>query len=103
MKKYGEDQPSPKVTELSFGTYNKKMTEPETDFDWLSSMKSAVKDYMEDPMISKEITTSLFYEMLEGIIYTSSNKCINKMNKSMPIIIISGQDDPVGDMGKGVT
>ena len=54
-------------------------------------------------MINKELTTSLFLEMLNGIAYTSSNKCINKMNKSMPIIIISGQDDPVGDMGKGVT
>ncbi len=103
IDKYGEDNTSTKVKELSFGTYNKKFEEPETDFDWLSSKKSAVQEYMDDPMISKEITTSLFYELLTGIAYTSSNKCIDKMNKSMPIIIISGQDDPVGDMGKGVT
>lgn len=103
IKKYGEENPSPKVTDLSFGAYNKKIVNPKTPYDWLTSSEIATKTYMEDSMIYKEISTSLFYEMLTGIAYTSSTKSINKMNKSIPIILISGGDDPVGDMSKGVT
>lgn len=103
VETYGEDKTSPKVKELSFGTYNKKINNPKTEFDWLSSADTAVNEYLQDPHIEKEITTSLFYELLDGMSYTCSNKSIDKINKSIPIIIISGQDDPVGDMGKGVT
>lgn len=103
MKKYGPANSSKKVNDLSFGTYNKKIQNPKTPYDWLSSSEISIKSYMEDPMINKELTTSLFLEMLNGIAYTSSSKCIDKMNKSIPIILLSGQDDPVGDMGKGVT
>ena len=103
IKKYGPSNSSKKVNDLSFGTYNKKIKNPKTPYDWLSSSDISIKSYIEDPMINKELTTSLFLEMLNGIAYTSSNKCINKMNKSIPIILLSGQDDPVGDMAKGVT
>lgn len=103
IKKYGAENPSPKVTKLSFGTYNKKISNPKTPYDWLTTSEPSLKQYMEDPMIGKELSTSLFYEMLELIAYTSSNKCIDKINKNIPIILLSGKDDPVGDMGKGVS
>ena len=54
-------------------------------------------------IVGKELTTSLFYEMLNGIAYTSKIKTIEKMDKTIPIILLSGEEDPVGDMTKGIT
>ena len=31
-----------------------------------------------------------------------SKKNLKRMNRNTPVLFLSGQDDPVGDMGKGV-
>ena len=41
--------------------------------------------------------------MLNGIAYTSKTKTFEKMDKTIPIILLSGEEDPVGDMTKGIT
>lgn len=102
IKKYGDSAYTDKINELSFGTYNKQLKNPKTKYDWLSKSKNNLEKYQQDPMVGKELTTSLFYEMLEGISYTSKESTIKKMNKSLPIIILSGEEDPVGEMTKGV-
>ena len=103
IKKYGDDKTSTTINELSFGTYNKKIKNPKTPYDWLSKSKENLDKYQNDPLVGKELTTSLFYEMLGGIAYTSKPKVIEKMNKEVPIILMSGTEDPVGDMSKGIT
>ena len=40
--------------------------------------------------------------MMTGIKYISSPKNLERMNKDMPVYFISGDDDPVGEYGKGV-
>ena len=103
IKKHGDDKPSKTINDLSFGTYNKKINNPTTPYDWLSKSKENLDNYQKDPLVGKELTTSLFYEMLNGIAYTSKIKTIEKMDKSIPIILLSGEEDPVGDMTKGIT
>ena len=43
----------------------------------------------------------MFRELLLGMAITNSFKNI-KDSKKMPILIISGDEDPVGELGKGV-
>ena len=40
--------------------------------------------------------------MLRGIAYIEKTENLKRMNRNTPILFLSGQDDPVGDMGKGV-
>ena len=40
--------------------------------------------------------------MFEGLGYITKKSNIAKMDKKAPVLFISGNDDPVGDMGKGV-
>jgi len=40
--------------------------------------------------------------MLNGISYIQSKKNLARMNRQTPVLIVSGQNDPVGGMGKGV-
>ena len=43
-----------------------------------------------------------FREMLEGIALITRQSNVAKMDKNLPILFISGEMDPVGDLGKGV-
>ena len=40
--------------------------------------------------------------MLEGLGYLTRQSNIDKMDKDLPVLFIAGDQDPVGDMGRGV-
>lgn len=101
-KKAGEDHTTPLIQQLSFGTYNKRFAPNRTSFDWLCSSEEGLNDYMEDPLIGSDISAGLFREMLDGMIFTGNLNNQKKMDMDIPILLISGEEDPVGDSGKGV-
>ena len=101
-KRLGEDQPSPVVTKLSFGTYNKLFAPNRTGFDWLSVNEENVDAYIADPLCGGNASIGLFREMLGGMSYIAKPENLKKMNLNTPILFISGGMDPVGDCGKGV-
>ena len=49
------------------------------------------------------MSSGLFREMLNGMEYTSKLENIKNMNKKLPILLLSGSMDPVGDFSKGIT
>ena len=95
------------VRRLAFGTYNSYFDPEETGcgMEWLCSDKEQLSIYMKDPLVKKDIAADLFYEMIS---------CMHKVNKKrrigknvndlsrIPVIIFSGSDDAVGNMGKGI-
>lgn len=101
-KRVGEDQPSPLVNKLAFGPYNKPFAPNRTTYDWLSANPQNVDFYISQPLCGGIPSTGLFREMLTGISYISAPANVQKMDKNTPILFVSGQQDPVGDMGKGV-
>ena len=101
-KRLGEDRPSPVVTKLSFGTYNKLFAPNRTGFDWLSVNEENVDAYIADPLCGGNASIGLFREMLGGMSYIAKPENLKKMNLNTPILFISGGMDPVGDCGKGV-
>ena len=101
VKKIGVENTSKFIRELSFGTYNKQIKEAKTDYDWLTSSEEEINKYINDPLVGKDTTGSLFYELLDGMVYTSKLSNIKKM-KELPILLLSGLDDPVGSKGNGV-
>ena len=101
VKKIGVENTSEFIKSLSFGTYNKQIKEVKTDYDWLTSSEEEINKYINDTLVEKSITGSLFYELLSGMIYTSKLSNIKKI-KELPILLLSGSDDPVGSKGIGV-
>lgn len=83
---------------LFFGTYNQKFKPNRTTADWLCSDEAALDRYLADPLVRKDISSGLFCELLGSMKRTGKNCAYG----SMPILLISGQHDPVGDCGKGV-
>ena len=98
IKKAGFDRTTDLVRQLSFGTYNQKFKPNRTSADWLCADEAELDKYLADPLVRKDISAGLFWELL-GSMKRSECACAYG---GLPILLISGQDDPVGNGGKGV-
>ena len=93
---------SPLLDSLSLGGYNKKFKPNRTSADWISRDEQVVDTYLKDPLCSFKPTAGMFHDMMGGLQYISSPKALAQMDKTTPIYIFSGDQDPVGAMGRGV-
>lgn len=90
------------VTNLAFGGYNKAFAPNRTGFDWIAADEKAVDRYIADPLCGQDGTIGLFGDMLGGFHFNQRRENLAKMDRDTPILLISGADDPVGGMGRGV-
>ena len=101
-KKAGFDGTTPLVQKLSFDTYNQKFSPTRTRSDWLCADRDQLDLYLQDELCREDISAGLFREMLCAMKRTGCGSAYEKWGKDMPVLLISGADDPVGDAGKGV-
>lgn len=102
IKKAGFDGTTDLVKQISFGNYNQKFKPNRTTADWLCADCTQLDEYLADPLCRKTISAGLFWQLLGSMKRTGSRDTYRGWNKDMPILLLSGQDDPVGDSGKGV-
>ena len=102
IQKVGFDNTTELVRRLSFGTYNQKFKPNRTASDWLCADAAQLDAYLADPLCRKDISSGLFWQLMGAMKRTGGRKACESWNRDMPVVILSGQDDPVGDMGRGV-
>ena len=90
------------INALAFGSYNKKFEPARTPNDWLTKDESIVDWYIHEPKCSFMFTLNGYYNMFLGLSRLHDKELLNKMPKNLPILFVSGEDDPVGNFGKGV-
>lgn len=101
IKKAGFDGYSPLVRQLSFGTYNQKFKPNRTEKDWLCSDSETIDNFLADPLCRENFSAGLFYQMLSAMKRTGRKDSYDTWDKEKPIVLICGENDPVGNMGKG--
>lgn len=90
------------IDKASFGSYNERFEPVRTTADWLSRETANVDRYLADPMCGFVFTLNGFATLFELIHNCYDEKKINSMPKQLPVILLSGADDPVGNYGKSV-
>lgn len=95
------DKPSKFISNASFGPYARTVKNRKTDVDWLSYDEENVKDYIADPYCGAENTHGFWKEFLRGMNEIYKKKNLKKVSKNEKILIVAGEEDPVGEMGKG--
>ena len=101
VNKIGFNNGSDFIDNLSFGQYNKSIKGATTNCDWLCSDTDAITDYINDELCRKRISAGLFLQLLQSMRKTNNSKQYKNWNYRIPVLIISGDDDPVGSSGKG--
>lgn len=89
------------IDKMAFGAYNKKF-EGATAFDWLSSDKEQVRKYINDEYCGYLFTAAGYKDLFTVLTVVSGKDWFERMPKALPLLVISGEDDPVGNYGKGV-
>lgn len=101
VKKHGSKFVDSQLDKMSFGSYNKRIPNPSSSFAWLSRDEKEVKKYDDDPLCGFVCTAKFFDDMLEGIGHANSLERARRLHSDLPLLIISGSMDPVGNYGKG--
>ena len=103
IKKNGGLYKSKFIQGLTFKDYNVKCTEKRTKYDWLSRDTEVVDKYIVDNLCGQICTVSFYNDFFRGIMEVQKQANITRIPKTIPILIFSGQMDPVGQYGKMIS
>ena len=93
---------SPFIDRMAFGGYNKRFGEDAHPKAWLTK-DAAVRDaYMADPFCTFPFTISAMGDLIRLTKNANRGTWFKSLPQGLPILLVSGHDDPVGDFGKGV-
>lgn len=90
------------IDNLAFGSMNRKFEPAKTPKDWLCGNEKTVDSYIKDEKCGFIFTLNGYRALFSAIDHTEDRKELAKMEKSLPVLFLSGEDDPVGDFGRGV-
>ena len=99
---FGKKGISKFLDNITLGSYNKFFKPNRTNKDWISSDNTNVDNYIDDPLCGFMVTNGLWNDLANGMESVFDKKNYIHADKSIPILIISGSNDPVGENGKGV-
>ncbi len=86
------------IEKLSFGAYSKKFE----DGKWISADAENNDTYEHDPLSGFTCSNRFYADFFKGLKSLYTKNYIAGLKKSLPVLLVSGENDPVGDMGEGV-
>ena len=88
---------------MESGPYKKyDMNKVDIYNSWITRDAEIVKIYNEDEKVNFDFTLNGFLGVMQAIHYSCNPSNVIKMKKDLPILLVSGDCDPVGDNGEGV-
>jgi len=85
------------------GPYNKCFRPNRTEADWLSRDEKEVDAYVADPLCGQLCSTGFYRDMARALKRIHRKEELEKIRRGLPIYVLSGSADPVGNMGESPT
>lgn len=101
-KIFGGNNRSAFIKKLAFGSYNRKFSKENSSSAWISSDKNTVEKYDSDSLAGFDFTARGYYDLFDLVAHVNSDKWVQSLDKELPILVVFGRNDPVGDYGRGV-
>ena len=101
-KKKGEFYRSQKLDRMLFGSFNDRIKPKRTPKDWLTRDEFIVDKYLQDPKCMFTFTAAGFRDLMTLSTQANIARWYESLRKDLPVLLISGDMDPVGKYGKGV-
>ena len=93
---------SPFLEKMMFGQVNKHFAPERTPKDWLSRDEAVVDAYIQDSRCGFPLTVNGYYHLLGLMEKMEDEDRLRRMNRDLPVLLIAGEEDPIGNFGKGV-
>lgn len=93
---------SPLIESMAFGNYNNRFKDEKDNLSWLTNDIEVRKKYSTDKFCTFKFSISAMHDLISLINDCNRKIWFKDVSKKMPILLISGEDDVVGDYGKGI-
>ena len=94
---------SPLVLSLALGNNNKRFADENDPGSWITTDVSVRDKYRNDKYCTFKFTVSAMGDLISLLKNCNRSAWFKNMPKDLPILLVSGEDDPIGNFGKGVT
>ncbi|XQP55743.1 MAG: alpha/beta fold hydrolase [Mycoplasmoidaceae bacterium] len=96
LKLLGKDKPAKIIEKINYGNYNKQVKSG----SWLNTDAKEVEKYYADEFNGKPLSRQFYFNMFNAFRHIYKKSSAKKISKTKPLLIISGEKDPVGSMSK---
>lgn len=90
-----------RLNALATGTYNKGIDNPVNSSAWLSTDDQVCRAFEADSLCNFPFTAAGYRDLFTGLEEISSLQWAQRVPKKLPVFLIAGDRDPVGNYGKG--
>lgn len=98
----GERYVSELVDGLGAGGYANAIPDALTDVDWIATDPEVVAEYRRDPLCGQKFTVGAYHTLSSLVDDATNPRLAGRIPHGLPLYLIAGGQDPVGDRGKGV-
>lgn len=98
---FGDRHVSKLIGNIAFGAYNKKIENPKSPNAWLSVNEANVVKYDADPLCTFPFTLNAYRALFKMLGFVCKKKNVALTPSELPILVIAGDADPVGNYGAG--
>jgi alpha-beta hydrolase superfamily lysophospholipase len=98
----GPRNPGKWIDRTVTNTFSRRFEPRKTNFDWLSRDTVEILKYVDDPLCGFPLSSQAWFDFLHGKSELGSDEHLGRIPKTVPIRVIYGTYDPVGEDGDGV-
>lgn len=101
MRLMGPRSVGKRLNALACAGYNKRIEHPVNASAWLSTDDSVCRAFEADPLSNFPFTAAGYHDLFTGLAEISSPQWAARVPKDLPVLLIAGDQDPVGNYGEG--
>lgn len=87
---------------LAFGNYTRQYAGETDKLGWMTQNRDALDQFRKDPKCNFIFTVAGFRDLLDILSYVSRREWALELPRRLPVLLVSGDMDPVGDYARGV-
>lgn len=93
---------SKELHKIAFEEFEQAFPNETEEYSWVTSIKGRRENYKQDSQSQFSFTNAGFRDFFNIINRCNRESVISSTDSRLPLLFISGKDDPVGNFGKGV-
>lgn len=98
----GDRHRSKLLNTMAFGSYTKRCPKGSPAAAWVTRDEALVARYMADPFCNYRFTVRGYIDLFTLLGAVSDKRWAERIPKDLPILLMAGEADPVGNYGRGV-
>jgi alpha-beta hydrolase superfamily lysophospholipase len=98
----GERYRSELIKNISFMGYLSRIEDHPTGSEWVTSDPQKLDEYVHDPYCAFTFTLSGYRDLVKCLDIVLKRSWADRLRNDLPYLLVSGEEDPVGDFGHGV-